>query len=500
LQKRRHYDANIRDSQVILKGFSMRFLFAAFSSLFVLTACTTSPTSGQPIFTGMVSEQEENRIGSSQHADILKQYHGISDNAKLNEYVAMIGAKLAPHAERQGMRWTFSVLDDDMINAFAVPGGYVYVTRGLLELAQDESQIAAVLGHEMGHVNARHSAQQMSQGMLANIGLQAIGIATGSNAATQIGGLGAQAFIMKYSREHEFEADALGIKYLAAAGYDPYAASKFLTMLQQSAELEARMVGSKTAQQPSFFASHPMTPDRIVRARALADQMPKIKDAIVNRGVYLRAIDGTVYGDAVEEGFIRGNTFTHPGLKIRYEVPAGFKIKNGEKQVVAENDRGAAVVFDTAKAQTDDPAQFITKAWAPNVPLTGQERITVNSLSGATAAAQMNTNKGPRDAQLVAISAGGGNFYRLLFVAPPGQLSEYATAFRRTTYSFQHNDSIVGASPTRVALYTVKSGDTIQSLAAKMPVQDYAVERFCLLNNLMPGYRLEAGDIVKIVR
>jgi len=370
-----------------------------------LAACTTSPVTGQPIFTGVVSEQEEENIGRQQHAQILKQF-GLNDNAKLNEFVAGIGVRLAPQAERKNVRWTFTVLDDDTVNAFAVPGGYIYITRGLLAVAQDESQVAAVLAHEMGHINARHSAQQMSQGLLANIGLQAVGIATGSNVATQAGGIGADLYLKKYSRSHEFEADALGVKYLTGAGYDPYAEEKFLAMLAQSTRLEARMAGQENTPQNALLSTHPLTPDRIVRAGALADQTMKIQNATINRAGYLRAIDGTVYGDAASQGFIRGQEFIHPVLKIRFAAPGGFTLQNSPKQVVAETGSGAAMVFDTARADTSDPVQFITGSWAPGANLSQQESITVNGMAAATASTMMQTNQMRKIERLVAFHGG----------------------------------------------------------------------------------------------
>ena len=276
----------------------MRHILTILFIPLMLAACVTSPTSGKPIFASLMNSEQENQLGMTERDNVLKQYNGVSDNQAMNAFVNRVAAKLIPHAERKDISWTFTVLNDDIVNAFAVPGGYIYVTRGLLNLAQDESQVAAVLGHEMGHINAMHSAQQMSQTMVANLGLQALSIATGTDAAGQLGGVGADLFLKKYSREHELEADALAVRYLAAAGYDPYANTKFLDLLEKYTELEQRMAGSKSGDQlASFFATHPPTPERVIRARQIADQMPKPVHPVVNRDAYLHAVDGTVYGD-----------------------------------------------------------------------------------------------------------------------------------------------------------------------------------------------------------
>lgn len=476
-------------------------LLSALMAVFLLASCTTSPTTGQPIFTGIVSEERENAMAGEEHASILKQFNGVNDTADLNVFVAQIGARLVPYAERRNMRWTFTVLNDDMVNAFATGGGYVYITRGLLALAQDESQVAAVLAHEMGHINARHVAQQQSQGMVANIGLQAIGIATGSNVATQLGGTGAELYLKSFSRAHEYEADSLGVKYLAAAGYDPYAEMKFLQQLQRSTELEARMAG-KPAQGElfSYMSTHPSTPDRVVRAKALADAATKSANAATDRASYLRAINGTVYGDAAQKGFVRGTEFVHPDLQIRYEVPQGFTLKNGDKSVVARDGKGALVVFDTANGNDGDPVHYLALQWAGGAELTQPETITVNGLNGATAGTTVQTSEGTKEARMVALHGDGNMFYRLLFLTPPGQMNNYATVFCRTTYSFAHDESIARISPPRVKVITVRAGDTVQSLAARMNVTDFALERFCLMNNLLPDDKLPLGEQVKIVQ
>lgn len=476
----------------------MRF-FLVSTAFLLLTACSTNPTSGRPMFSA-ISEGQEASMGAGEHPKVMAQMGGANDTQELNFMVARIGARLAQHAERQDVRWTFTVLNDEMVNAFAIPGGYIYVTRGLLALAQDESQVAGVIAHEMGHVNARHSAQQMSQGILAQVGLQVLGIATGSNVATQVGGIGADLYMKGYSRAHEFEADALGVKYLAAAGYDPYAEAKFLQQLQRSTELEARIAGKAAGQEMAgYFSTHPQTPERVTRAMALAEALPKNANAEIGRNDYLNAIKGTIYGGDAKGGFVRGTEFIHPSLKIRFAVPENFRIQNTDKAVIASNNSGAIVVFDTARAATDDAGGFISNIWAPNSNLSGKERITVNGLSGATASSSLNTSDGAKDAQLVALSAGPGQFYRLLFLTPQGQMGRYAENFRRTTYSFEHDESIAKVSPNRIRIVTARAGDTVQSLASRMRVQDSPLERFCLINGLSPDSQIRTGDQVKIV-
>lgn len=478
------------------------FIFPAVLSMgLFLSACTTSPTSGQPIFT-MMNTQQEAQMGAEGRGSILREYHGVMNHPELNAFVQKVGAKLIPYAERKDVTFTFTVLDTDIVNAFATPGGYVYITRGLLNLAQDESQVAAVLGHEMGHINARHNAQQQSQTMVANLGLQVLDLTLGNPIASQAGSLGSELIITKYSRSHELEADALAVRYLTAAGYDPYANTKFLALLEENTQLEQRMSGSQGGDAlAAFFQTHPPTPERVVRARELADQAPKHPNPIVNRVEYLRAVDGNVYGDTAAQGFARGRVFIHPKLKIKFELPPGFHIDNTDKQVVALSPSGAMVIFDTGRGEVDDPVDYITTKWQTNILATNQERISINGFSAATAATTLQYDGSSRDAQIVAIAAGDRKFFRLIFLAPSGHMPQYAHDFRRTTYSFAKltPQELKLASPNRVRLIRVKPGDTIASLAAQMPVADYAVERFCLLNGLQSGDQLVPGEMIKTV-
>lgn len=478
------------------------FLPVISSALLLLGGCTTSPTSGQSIFTGFVSPQQEAQIGADSRTEIMKEFNGESDNQAMNALVQKIGAKLVPHAERKEVIFSFTVLNDDIVNAFAVPGGHIFITRGLINLAQSESEVAAVLAHEMGHINARHSAQQMSQSMIANLGLQVLGVATDSTAALQASSVGADLFMKKYSRNHELEADALAVRYLAAAGYDPFANAKFLQRLADYTALQQRMAGSAAGNElGSFFATHPPTQERVNRATALAGQTPPVQNPVTNRETYLRAVDGTVYGDSAEQGFVRGRQFIHPVLRVKFEVPQGFRIQNTPKQVIATDASGATILFDMGEGRIDDAVDYITTSWAPNAATGNQEVIEVNGMPGATASTRMLVNGRQQEGQLVAISAGNNKFYRLVFLAPAGGMSRYATEFRRTTYSLSKltNRDVELASPNRVRLIKVKQGDTIQSLAAQMPVPDFAVERFCLLNGLQPGDRLTPGDTLKTV-
>lgn len=479
-----------------------RLMLVSLTSL-ALAGCSTNAATGRSVFTGLMSSQQEQSVGDEQHDDIIAQYGGVSDNAQLNQFVAGIGAKLVPTTERRDVaKYTFTVLNTDDVNAFAVPGGYIYITRGLLNLAQDEAQVAGVLAHELAHIQAQHSAQQYSQTAIANIGVGLLGAViggTGGQMASQAAGFGAQAGLMKYSRDHEYESDSLGIRYMQTAGYDPEAMGHFLTILQKNTEFESRINGGGGGPQFTFLSTHPSTPERVKRAFAIASQFPK--GGTVGRDTYLAAIDGTTYGGSTKSGFVRGNDFIHPDLGFRFTVPDGFNIENGTKQVVAENGRGAVIVFDMGKGQSSAD-QYLLQSWLPNQTVGNVENISINGSNAATGTATVSTSAGTKDGRFIAIPAENGQFYRLAYLTPQGQQGNYAEVFRRSSYSFKVLSSAErnGLQPNRVRVATIKNGDTVASLAKKMVVADNAVDRFCLLNGVQPDDPLTPGWKVKIVQ
>ena len=268
-----------------------------------------------------------------EHPKLVQQFGGSYDTAELSAYVDRVGQSLARFAEVQDVRYSFTVLDDDDINAFALPGGYVHVTRGLLALASNEAELAGVLGHEIGHITARHAAQRYSSATAANLGIGVLSIlgtvaglppsvteATGSGLQT-----GAAIYLQSYSRDQEMEADRLGIRYMTRAGYDPEAMVTFFRKLDAWSRLEAMMAGDPgAAERLDIMASHPRTADRVQQA-AQTRRFDAGAGGRTEPGPYLKAIDGLLFGDSPSQGFRRGRDFIHPELRIAFRVPEGLR-------------------------------------------------------------------------------------------------------------------------------------------------------------------------------
>lgn len=467
-----------------------------------LGGCARNPATGESVFTGGMSEDEEIRAGREYHPQIVKEFNGEYGTPELKAYVSSIGQLLARTAERPNLKFTFTVLNSDIVNAFATPGGYVYITRGLLALADDEAQLAGVLGHEIGHITALHHARRHGDSLLATLGVVVAGAALGRSGA-DLAQHGAVALLQGYSRENEYEADLLGVRYLSHAGFDPYAMSAFLTKLREDSRLAAIRRGESpdAVDQFNYLATHPAPAARVDRAKALAADA-KVRDPMTARDIYLSKIDGLLYGDDPEQGFIRGRDFLHPKLHFAFRVPPGFSMFNTARSVMAFGPDKSRIVFDRAPKSVDGSMNYyLRNVWARNTPLSDIESISVNGLDAATAKTTARTSEGTFDARLVAYRVDLQTIYRFVFLTPRAKTAALATELRRTTYSFRKLNGAEAAAlkPLRLRTVTVQPGDTVESLARRMPFADYQAERFAVLNGISRNETLRPGQKLKMV-
>ncbi len=474
-----------------------------------LAGCTVNPATGKRSFTTFMSPADEQVVGREEHPKILEKSGGAYGDRDLDVYVRNVGQLLARVSETPDLSYTFTVLNDPKVNAFALPGGYVYVTRGLLALADNEAEMAGVLAHEIGHVVARHTAERYSQAVAANLGLTVLGVlGSAAGVPTGLGSLasfGAQAYLQGFSREQELEADMLGVRYMTGAGYDPRAMISFLRKLQGHDALEAALSGKReAADRFHIMSTHPRTADRIARAIELAKVRPAAKPR-VGRDVYLARIDGMVFGDDPEQGVRRGRVFTHPELRIEFRVPPDFVLFNSPRQVIARGPGNSVVIFDMAPDKTARRVRslrgYIAGTWASNLALRGQERIDINGMEAATGRDRLQTRAGPRDVRLLAIRDRPDRIYRFLFITPPSLTARLTNEFKRTTYSFRRLSPQEASSiqPLRLDVVTVRPGDTAKVLAARMPLGKFSLAWFETLNGLGGGRPLVPGRKVKVV-
>ena len=479
-------------------------LFALAALLLALApACTVNPATGEKDFTPLMDAGREAAIGAEEHPKLLAAFGGNYDErASLNAYVDGIGRRLLAVSETPNAKFTFTIVNSDVVNAFALPGGYVYVSRGLIVLANSEAELAGVIAHEIGHITARHAAQRYNRAVFAQLGAAVLGAVVGNRAASDIANLGVAAYVQGYSRDQEFEADQLGIRYLVRAGYDPGAMADFLSSMGAESALADRIAGNEERPaEAGLFAGHPRTVDRVSRA---ADRARSQQSATQRRAgdEFLLALNQTLFGDDPEQGLRRGREFIHPGLGFRFKAPPGFALRNTPKAVIARNPNGAVVIFEGDKLGRNlAMGRYLTDVWLDGADLRDVENITINGMAAATGSARIRTRQGLRDLRAVALRFSGDTIYRFLILTPPDVTGALSEALRRMTYSFRPLTvrEIENARPQRIRIHEVEPGETVDSLATTMPYETFREDRLRVLNGLKPGETLEPGRLIKLI-
>jgi len=467
-----------------------------------LVGFAKNPTTGEKVFTGGFTETEAIRVGAKNHPKIVAFFGGEYRSSQLKAYVNSIGQLLASTSERRNLKWRFTILNSDTVNAFAMPGGFVYITRGLLALADNEAQLASVLAHEIGHVTALHHARRHGQSLIANIGVLTAGI-LGGREIGRFTQFGTTTLLQSFSRENEFESDKLGIRYTTQVGYKPTAMAQFLLKLRAHAQLTAKRRGedSRSVDQFNYLSTHPAPLSRVLRAKALANSVV-VKQPMTARDIYLEKIDGMLYGSDLEQGVIQDRDFIHPRLLIRFRVPKGFSLFNTKRAVYAFGPAKSRIIFDKEKRNYKlSMMDYLTKVWVAGRIINDLEPIKVNALEAATGTTRINTRDGPADIRLVVYRATSNEIFRFRFITVPNQTSKHSLDFRKTTYSFRQlqPQEAKKLSPLQLRVVTVQQGDNIRNIALRMPYSDYPIERFEVLNNISRTRQLRVGQKLKII-
>ena len=448
-----------------------------------------------------MSEKQENSIGKSQHPQILQAFGGEYDDPKLQAYVRELGNRVAKDTERPNVKYTFSLLDTPILNAFAVPGGYIYVTRGLVATANSEAELAGVLAHEVGHITGRHSAERYSRDLLTAIGTTAAASVIGSAGVGRALGVGANLFSKSYSRGQEHQADELGVRYLHKAGYDTQAMSSFLAQLEADSNLQSKLTGANRQARNDFFSTHPNTAGRVVAASDFAKKYPKNSNQ-VGRNRHLSMINGIMYGDSEKHGFTRGQNFYHPDLGFMFTTPKGYKITNQPSQVLVTSNRGAAMVLDIRnKEPHQTPRSYIADTWLKDQVFDNPIDIKVNGMRAATTSFNGTINGSEVGIRVVAIEYGPQKVFRFQIAIPKNSSTATVNDLKKSSYSFRrmtsHEKKTIKSQRLRVI--TAKTGDTVKGLANRMDFKDFKVERFRALNGLKANDKIISGRKYKIV-
>ncbi|WP_419880292.1 M48 family metalloprotease [Novosphingobium silvae] len=445
--------------------------------------------------------------GAKAHPELLAEFGGAITGTQAS-YVEQVGKKIAVQSGLSNATGDFTVtlLNSPVNNAFAIPGGYVYVTRQLTALMNNEAELAGVLGHEVGHVAARHSAQRQKAAqrnqIIGVLGSILSGAVLGDNAFGRLGqnlfSQGSQLLTLKFSRSQELQADQLGITYLKRAGYDPRAMATVLESLARQNALEAQLRGSAN-QTPEWASTHPDPASRVRTAMTYAGSTAA---GITNRDAFLTRIDGLVYGDDPKQGVVDGRRFTHPVLRFAFDAPDGFFMVNGTSAVSISGSSGKAQFSGGKLGGSLD--SYITTVFGTlsgsgqtRIAPSSIERTSVNGIPAAYGVARVQNSSGPVDVVVFAYDFGNGQAYHFMALAQAGGAEVFTPMFRSLRKISAADAGSV--KPRVLDVVTVKSGDTLQSLSARMAYSDAKLQRFLVLNGLQSNSTLTPGQKLKIV-
>lgn len=473
---------------------------AAATLAVVIVACATNPvTGGRDVV--LLSEQQEISLGKQNDPKIRQEY-GVYDDAALQAYVQRIGERLGAQSHRPQLVYRFTVLDSDQVNAFALPGGYIYVTRGILAYLNSEAELAAVLGHEIGHVTARHSVRQYSAAVATNL---AIGLLGGGQAGQQLMGILGSALLSGYGRDHELESDRLGAEYLARTGYDPNAMIDVVGVLKNQEEAEkkrAEAEGREARAYHGVFASHPSADQRLQEVVAEARKFKTANGARVAHDEYLKQIDKLVFGDSAREGIRHGSNFYHRDLDVAVNFPTGWRLQNTPKAVIAQApDRGATMQFAMEDLNTRVTAQEFLRTRVKTNSFIDEGALPGSALPSHTAVVRLSTPYGVRDVRVAVLLRQNRAF--LFF----GTTKDGAAFKRLDTEFLAAAKSLHTLTPKErplaegLRLRTIKAraGDNFVALAKRAPLNSHAELTLRLINDKFPAGEPVPGELIKTI-
>lgn len=475
----------------------MRKIYASLCCLliFLATACAINPVTGKRELS-LISEQQETALGKETDNDIRKQY-GFYDNPSLNEYIKRVGLTLTPHTHRPHLDYHFAVLDSPVVNAFAVPGGYIYVTRGILAMINSEAELAVILGHELGHVNARHSVRKLSQLFLIQLGL-VVGSALSETFAkiSGIASIGIQLLFLKFSRDDEREADALGVEYSRKSGYNPGEMINFFTSLQKLGDLS----GGKSL--PGFLSTHPLTSERIKNVKAMLEE--KDNHLLLKNDFYLHQIENIVFGDNPQQGYVEGNTFFHPQIRFFFSFSQDWKFQNTPTQVViTSKDSKAAMILQVEKS-SDNLRNFAQKKVAT---IEGRQFLKEQSrvINGMSSYHQLYDVVQKDEATLrmrLSFIRKGSYIFSFMALSTAQNFRQFDFQFINTVNSFKElkDRTHINRKPKRIRLSKASGKQSLGEIFQKAGIKKDLWPKIALLNRMELNHLPAPGKLIKIIK
>jgi predicted Zn-dependent protease len=472
--------------------------------------CAVNPVTGKKEIM-LISESMEIGMGKEIDEGLRREY-GFYDDPQLTAYVVQIGQGMAPHTHRPHLEYHFAILDTPVENAFAAPGGYIYVTRGLLALMNSEAELATVLGHELGHVNARHSARQMTRSILFTLGIViASELSKDLRKIAPISMVATQLLFLKYSRNDEYQADALGVEYSLKIGYSAGEMVTFFNSLQRLTETKG------STHLPNFLSTHPLTPRRIEKVKELLQAeensrtggLPLLK---VERDGYLTKLDGLVYGNNPRQGYVEENTFYHPDMRFYFNIPRDWKYSNTPRQVTLASGDGKAVVILMAESTTESLDSYANKLKKklsnPQIIQEGYRYVNgmnaYHTIMQSLISAEDSSEKQQEEEVKVGISCirKGGIVYTFFSAASLSDFSAYNYDINHMINSFNPLTSRrhLNRRPQRVFVKRVKSRQSLRNFLSALRIRSRIWNKIALINNMDLDQQLSPNQLIKIIQ
>lgn len=448
--------------------------------------------------------QADRSQGTQANPQLVAEFGGRYDGPQA-AFVERVGKRVALQSGLSNAQDDFTVqlLNSPVENAFAIPGGYIYVTRQLLALMNSEDELAFVMGHEVGHVAARHSAGRQRTTAIGGVLAGIVGAAVGNSSLGQLVSGGAQRasqlYGLSYGRNQEYQADGLGVRYVTGAGYDPNAAPLILGQLGASTSLTARASGTNANAIPTWLSTHPSSADRVARARALAQQASRGGARPAQDVSFLRMLDGLRYDDDPAQGVIDGQTFRHPAMRIKFSAPMGYRIANSTEAVTVQGARGQAQLTAAPRGTTDPAAAVLQRFQTIGARVAAEQvrSTTINGRQAATATVTATANNQRVDATVVAMPLAGATYLWTIVTPAGGGIAAFDPLL--TSFTTMSDAEVSAVRGKRIRIHTVRAGETVDTMARQMAYTDLQRDRFLTLNGLSPTATLTPGMLVKLV-
>jgi len=476
----------------------LKVTFLTLTLLVIAAACSRNPITGKKE-AFVMSEKKEQALGDQSDPSIVASF-GLYPDQTLQSFIDSKGQQMAKISHRSHLKYEFKILDSPVVNAFALPGGYVYFTRGIMAHFNNEAEFAGVLGHEIGHISGRHSAKQQRNQILSQVGLIAgIALSKEFRNYAESAGQSIQLMMLKNSRDHESESDELGVEYSTRVGYDSkYMAGFFKTLNRLSGDAGQRI--------PTFMSTHPDPLNRFQKVRELTKkEQAKYpgKTFKEGRNEYLRMLEGLIYGEDPQQGYVENNVFYHPQLKFKFPVPTSWQLANSPQQVqMAPKDGKAMMIFTLAPEKTlaEAATNFVTNN---KLKETERQNINVNGFPATAVVTEQANEQGQVSLRIVSyFIQDGQTIYLFHGMAEPQNFIAYKNLFRNTMEGFDRltDRSKIDVNPERIHIYTVSQTSTLSAALRSAGVQSNRFNEFAIVNGMELSDQVQRGTLIKVTK